>query len=103
MRGLLGAIAADRHAAPVARFPSGVIDKHQRADRRSHVGKVLHTGGIGDKHCGWALAHFARPFVVRLSFALFRAQLLVISEIAVDRLLILRQRNNLSSGFREVM
>ena len=44
MRGLLGAIAADRHAAPSSRPPSGMVGEQQRAGRslaRLHIGKIF--------------------------------------------------------------
>src|SRR5258705_153832 len=50
MRGLLGAVAADRHDAPPSRAPAGVIGKQHRAAMafaRLHVCKVL----VADKFC----------------------------------------------------
>src|SRR3984885_8169909 len=44
MSRLLGAVAADRHAAPAPRAPCGVVGKQQRAANsfaRFHVGKIF--------------------------------------------------------------
>ncbi len=46
MRALLGAVAADRHAAPAPRMTTGVIGEHQRAGRPFagfHVREILIT------------------------------------------------------------
>ena len=65
VRGLLGAIAADRHAAPPSPAPSRVVDEHQRAAMsfaRPHVSEILlahelrqrladrQQQGLGDRH-----------------------------------------------------
>ena len=46
VRGLFGAIAADRHAAPSSRAPARVISKHQGTALSLaclHVGKIFAT------------------------------------------------------------
>jgi hypothetical protein len=46
VRGLFGAIAADRHAAPSSRPPPGTVGEHQRAAMslaRFHIREIFFT------------------------------------------------------------
>src|ERR1700745_3460899 len=68
MGGLLGAIAADCHAAPAARAPSRMIGEHQHATRafaRFDIGKIFLADELRQVFGDWQQQGFRRSPVPR--------------------------------------